>query len=185
MQKRIKSLTFFFLLIFFGSCDNYSDTKIFFSSDKEEYKIGNDLVLTLNMIPVNEKKRVKLYSDLSNIDINGIFKFKRNPGESMEYRYEKVKKTITTEEYPRIISYYISPKDPLKFDLKGKITENDTSYIIHFASIKTKYFINKKKYSDAETFGFEGFCEPVNSPIGYSYEDFITFLPIIIKEDED
>lgn len=65
----------------------------------------------------------------------------------------------------------------LKTNLIGKLRNR-----IDFPSIETTFYIDKEKYLEAESFGFKGYCEPINALIGYSYEDFISFLPIKIKE---
>lgn len=181
MYRTIKIVVCFFLFIFFGGCDNYNDTRIEFSSDKTEYKIGDDIVLTLNIIPTKGAKQIKIYSDLSNTNIDGVLKFKRNPNEGLDYRFEKVKKITGAKKKPQILKYNITSENPLKYDIKGKILENDTAYIIDFSSIETTYFINKNKYSEAEIFGFEGNCAPIHAPFGYSYEDYIEFFSITIK----
>lgn len=181
-MKNLFKTFVYFVVIFLMGCDDYSETKIFFSSDKSEYTIGDDIILSLNMKPLKAKKRIKIYSDLNNVKIDGYLKYNRNPNDNIQYRFKKIKKIIDAKENRKINKYDISSKNPLKYAIKGKITQNDTAYIIDFSSIKTKFYINKIEYSEAELFGFEGFCEPINAPFGYSYEDFIDFIPIIIKE---
>lgn len=181
MKNLFKSIIYL-VSIFLMGCDDYSETKIFFSSDKSEYTIGDNIILSLNIKPLKAEKQIKIYSDLSNVKIDGYLKYNRNPNDDIQYRFRKIKKIINAEENRKIHKYNISSKNPLEYTIKGKVTQNDTAYIIDFSSIKTKFYINKIEYSEAEIFGFEGFCEPINAPFGYSYEDFIDFIPIVIKE---
>ena len=182
MRENFKIVVGLFLIILFNGCDNYSETNMFFSSDKAEYTIGEDIILTLHIIPEKRNKRIKFYSDLSNIEIDGLLRSKRNPEEGLKYKYEKVKKDINKIENREILQYRLSPESPLEYDIKGKLTLNENYYKIDFPSIETTFYIDKEKYLEAESFGFKGYCEPINAPIGYSYEDFIDFLPIKIKE---
>lgn len=182
MKENFKIIAVFVLIIVCNSCDTYSETDMFFSTDKTEYTIGDDIILTLHIIPENKDKRIKIYSDLSNIEIDGLLRSKRNPEEDLKYKYEKVKKDINKKENREILQYQLFPESPLEYEIKGKITLKENYYIIDFPSIETTFYIDKEKYLEAESFGFKGFCEPINAPFGYSYEDFIDFLPIKIKE---
>jgi len=178
-MKNSKILIF---LLFFWSCDEYSDTRIFFSSDKSEYIVGDDLILILNIETSKQKKNIKLYSDLNNLEIDGLLKYKGNTNEKNKYKIKKIRKNMEVDRNFEIQRHSISFDNPLKFKIIGKIKQNDTSYIIDFPSLKTQFYVNKKDYLEAELFGFEGFFEPINPPFGYSYEDFLDFYPIVIKE---
>src|SRR5690606_28424028 len=93
-MKNSKILIF---LLFFWSCDEYSDTRIFFSSDKSEYIVGDDLILILNIETSKQKKNIKLYSDLNNLEIDGLLKYKGNTNEKNKYKIKKIRKNMEVD----------------------------------------------------------------------------------------
>lgn len=67
--------TFLLLLsqIFFGCGDNTS-IKLYFSTDKEEYVVGDDIYLDINIISENQqKKEIKILHNLKNVELWMMF----------------------------------------------------------------------------------------------------------------
>src|SRR5690606_36080313 len=115
MLKKIIAPVYMLMILFVSGCDDYSETKIFFTSDKDIYEVGDTIILVINVITEKEAKRIKAYSDLSNFNIEGFLKYERASSDEIQYRYERTeKRLVKPTENPKVLIYDISYENPFK-----------------------------------------------------------------------
>jgi len=178
-------MKYFFIIILFITlfgCDDFVETNRFFTSDKLEYMAGDTIKLTIN-ITSNKKKKLRFYKSLKNIEISSSLSVTDTiNGEFSETKTANgLKEENVIREENEIVIYYTSPRRPFIKTIEGLISENETNFEINFIKYGLKITIDKAKYFKSNSFGFTGFCIPINGSFGESFEDYIDYYPIELK----
>ena len=65
-------LTYFLFLILTFSCNknDFSDTEMYFTTDKETYKTDDTFEITALIYPKNGEKKIRLFKNLNNLKIS-------------------------------------------------------------------------------------------------------------------
>ena len=183
----MKTVIYFILTLLLCSCgktDNFYDLERFFTTDKEVYKVGDSIFITINLVPEKQLKEINLYKNLKNIEIGTIFhkEYKLQNGDTTFFATQNgIKENVKLKNDTVIESIKISKQEPYKKTLRGYISEDEKNFIIEFPDYGLKSIIDKEEYKKSLDFGFTGHCMPIYGEFGASYEEFIDFKSIKIK----
>ncbi len=166
--------------------DSFSGIESYFTTDKNEYKDGDTILLTINLVNNNNTSReVRLYSNLKNINIWSNYLsqcFPNHPDLCKDYD-PKMIEDIKKEKIDSDIQTYILTKEKsYSTTLQGSVSENETQFIINFPEYGFKSIVDKDIYKKSEDFGFTGHLRPINPSGTDSLEDFIAFKSIKLIE---
>jgi hypothetical protein len=156
--------------------DDFTNCQRFFLTDKDEYQVGDTILLTAVIIPDNEKKTIKVLRDFSNLEFRVLYQFKSNTPDSTKYnidwRRDTTKKRYQNSQYDKFI---ITKQNPYKQTFKGLFSFDTLTkeYKIEFKDYGYSFHFSKNEYNYFETFGFSGIWYPVRPIIGASLEEFI------------
>ena len=157
-------------------CDDFVNCQRFFLTDKDEYQVGDTVLLTAVIVPDKEKKTIKVLRDFSNLEFNVSYQFKTDTPDSIKYnidwRRDRTKKRYQNSQYDKFI---ITKQNPYKHTFKGLFSLDTLTneYKIDFKDYGYSFHFTKKEYKYFETFGFSGIWYPVRPVILASLEEFI------------
>jgi hypothetical protein len=156
--------------------DDFTYCQRFFLTDKDEYQVGDTILLTVVIIPDNEKKTIKIFRDFSNLEFNVSYQFKSNTPDSTKYnidwRRDTRKKRYQNSQYDKFV---ITKKNPYKHTFKGQFSFDTLTnkYKVEFKDYGYSFYFSKNEYNYFETFGFSGIWYPVRPIIGASLEESV------------
>ena len=157
--------------------DDFENCQRFFLTDKDEYQVGDTILLTAVIIPDKEKKTINVLRDFSNLEFNVSYQFNSDTPDSTKYdidwrRRDTTKKRYQNNDYDKFI---ITKQNPYKHTFKGLFTFDTLTnkYKIYFKDYGYSFHFTKKEYNYFETFGFSGIWYPLRPIIGASLEEFI------------
>jgi hypothetical protein len=102
--------------LFGGRGENLHDCRITIALDKDEYRVGDPITMTVRIIPTN-RKSLTLFSDLSkSVFISGLrpVVLPRRTGATSRHKF--------------------SPEEPLEFRISGTVKRHDESTAIDFGA---------------------------------------------------
>jgi hypothetical protein len=167
---------FFILFIVFSSCeyDNFYDTERFIYTDKEEYKAGDKIELSLKIGTKKGQKRIRLYENFKNLEIS-FSTFNEDTGNQNYSSHTglNLKKT-------KIVEYTISKDKPLIVKLEGKLLDKKDSVILVFPKLNFKKSFKKELFYKS-SLRIHGLCNPINPEIGASIEEYFEVKDVKVK----
>jgi hypothetical protein len=177
----MKKIFYLILLSALISCDsdNFYETDRIISTDKTEYKIGEEFEIKLTISPLKEEKEIKIYENFKNLEISfalvneqkGIHNEDWSQKSGVLLKETKINKIIISKENPFIKSF------------KGKITEIKNIIEITIPELKLIAKFDKSKLKDGTLIRIHGFCNPINPEFGASLEEFFESKDIQIKTE--
>ena len=156
--------------------DDFVNCQRFFLTDKDEYQVGDTILITAVITPDKEKKAIKIFRDFSNLEFNVSYQFKSDTPDSIKYnidwRRDTTKKRYQNSQYDKFV---ITKQNPYKHTFKGLFSFDTLTneYIIEFKEYGYSFHFSKNEYNYFETFGFSGIWYPVRPVIGASLEESI------------
>jgi len=160
-------LTYFLLLILTFSCNknDFSETEMYFTTDKETYKTGDGFEITLLIYPKDGEKKIRILKNLNNVKIS----FHSNvevSGFSQELKKYFIEgPSLTQDESEYLDEFTISNTKPFKKTFKGKISENKQKIILEIPELKISDSIEKSKLLVNPKITIKGNCHTVYSGI--------------------
>jgi len=156
--------------------DNFYKTERFFQTDKVSYQVGDEIELTVFIVPENDQKEIRFYDNYKNLEISfslindekGIYN-----GSWTKRSYEFLKDTTTTE-------FIITKAKPFKKTLLGKISATDDEVIIEIPELNFRDGLPKSDFDENTKVRIHGLCNPIDPEIGASIEEFIEVKDIKI-----
>ncbi|HEX8576744.1 MAG TPA: phage tail protein [Flavobacterium sp.] len=169
-------VAYFLLIILFLSCgsDNFYDTQRIILTDKTEYKIGDDIELTLKISTRKDNKTIRLYENFKNLEVSfSTFNEEKGNQNVSLNSGANLKKT-------KIFEKVISKNNSFIVKFKGKILETDESIILSFPELNFKVTFRKDDLTDDSLIRIHGFCNPINPEFGASLEEYFEVKDIKI-----
>lgn len=177
----IKSLRYVLLLGLLLSCkyDNFYDTVRILSTDKTVYNIGDEIKITMKILPLKGEKEIKVYENYKNID----FSFSIINNKDIYNGYWS--SNTSGKQLPKssIKTLIITKESPFIADFIGNITIKEDSVYIKFPKLNNYKVVFKKDiFNNADTFiRIHGISYPINPEPGASIEEFFTTEDIKIN----
>ena len=160
-------LTYFLLLILTFSCNknDFSETEMYFTTDKETYKTDDNFEITALIYPKNGEKKIRIFKNLNNIKIS----FHSNV-EGQEFSQELRKyfiegPSLTEDESEYLDEFTISKTQPFKKTFKGVISENKEKIIFEISELNISDSIEKSELLSNPKITIKGNCHTVYSGI--------------------
>lgn len=178
----MNKVIFFLILtsITLTSCksDNFYETKRYFKTDKNEYEVGDKIILTVMIRPIKEAKTIRLYDNYSNIGIsfalmNSEMKMHNDRWTEWTGRNlpkNKIQEITITHEKPFLKQYEIIIREEMDSIF---LTIPEFNYNVSFAK-------NDVLHPDTRV-RIHGFCNPINPEFGASLEEYFEVKDIKIK----
>ena len=166
-MKKIILLTLFSPIL---SCntDNFYDTNRIITTDKKEYKIGDDFEIKLSISPKKEAKEIRIYENFKNLEIS--FALVNEQKEILNEDWSQNSGLLLKET--KIKNLVIYKEKPFIKIFKGKITEKGNFVEIRIPELKMVARFEKSKLKDETLVRVHGFCNPINPEFGASLEEY-------------
>ncbi|MBT8385760.1 MAG: hypothetical protein KJO83_08600, partial [Bacteroidia bacterium] len=139
-------LTFSLLLILTFSCNknDFSDTEMYFTTDKETYRTNDNFEITVVVSPKNREKKIRVFKNLNNLKIS--FHSKVGLGFTQELKTHFLEgPSLTRDDSEYIDEYTISKTQPFKMSFKGTISERNQKIIFEIPELKVTDSIKKSE----------------------------------------
>lgn len=193
MLKLLKFIVIFFIFFvvivkisnLFDKSDYFYDCNLKLTTNKESYKIGEKIHLTIEINPKNDRKKIRMYKNLKNIILYPTFHriYDAAKPELGLCSYPSLIKNIRKEKKEDdIVTYLLTPSESFKHTFNGFIEYDKSNDLItiNFRDFGYKCQFLGKDYDNSINFGFSGQCYPINpSPVD-SFEDYFNFKQIKI-----
>ena len=166
------------LLSILPSCtvDRFWDTKIYITTSKVEYEIGDTLDVTLNIETVDEEKVIRVYDNYRNTSISFAL---INSSENV-LNEEWSQWSMRTLPRSRINEIKITPDQPFIKTFKGMILNHGDSIKISFPELNLDVVYSKARLQ-RDSLRIHGFCMPINPDSADSLEDYFEIKDVKIK----
>lgn len=166
----MKKIFYLILLSILISCnsDNFYGTDRIISTDKSEYKIGDEFEIKLTISPLKKEKEIKIYENFKNLEISFAL-VNEQKGIQNEDWSQKSGDLLKKTKINKII---ISKKKPFIKTFKGKIIEIKNTIEITIPELNLIFKFDKSKLKDGTLIRIHGFCNPINPEFGASLEEY-------------
>ncbi|HEU5291899.1 MAG TPA: hypothetical protein VFU05_14715 [Cyclobacteriaceae bacterium] len=174
-MRTIYILTFVSIL---SSCtsDNFYDTRRIISTDKDQYKIGDNFEITLTIVPTDNEKKIRIYDNYKNLEISFALV---NPSKGILNDDWSLHSGQSLSD-SKIIDLKISKQKPFTKTFKGKIIDNKTTLTLSIPELKMTATFDKEKVTDGTYIRVHGFCNPIDPEFGASLEEYFDVKDIRI-----
>lgn len=179
MNKITSLLILVALIITSCESDNFYETERYFRTDKTEYEIGDTIILTALIRPIEETKTIRLYDNYSNIEISFAL---MNPELKMQ-NDEWTDRTGRNLSKNKINELTITRKESFIKNYEAVISEENDNIFIAIPKMDYKVSLNKTSVLHPKTrVRIHGFCNPINPEFGASLEEYFEVKDIRIRE---
>ncbi|WP_066434114.1 hypothetical protein [Chryseobacterium sp. CCH4-E10] len=177
----IKNLFILFSVISLSACksDNFYDTTRELKTDKDIYKVGDEIRITMKIIPQKDKKDIRVYENYKNIDFSfslvndskNIYNGYWSATSGKHLPLSKIKKLTITKE------------NPLNVEFVGKIYVEKEFVSILFPRINNyKVRFKKELVEDSNTIiRIHGISNPISPELGAPVEEYFNTKDFRIK----
>lgn len=158
-----KTFPIFLLLISIFSCskNDFYDTKLYFVTDKEIYRVNNSFKLTIFIYPTKKEKTIRFNKNLNNLNIS-FMSTKEQLGFNQELKKHFIEgPRLFGDDSKYIDEYIISMKKPFKKTLNGTITELKNKIVIKIPELKISDSIDKSILIKNNRIIIKGNCRSV------------------------
>ena len=179
----MNNITLFWILIAITltSCksDNFYETERYFKTDKNEYVVGDKMMLTATVRPIKETKTIRLYDNYSNIEIS----FALMNSEMNMHNSRWTERTGRNLPKNKINEITITQDEPFIKQHEINISEEMDSIFLTIPEFnyKVSFFKNDVLHPNTKV-RIHGFCNPINPEFGASLEEYFEVKDIKIKE---
>ena len=160
-------LTYLLLLILTFSCNknDFSDTEMYFTTDKETYKTDDTFEITVLIYPKNGEKKIRIFKNLNNLKIS-FHSNVEDLGFSQELKKYFIEgPSLTEDESEYLDEFTISKTQPFKKTFKGVISENKEKIIFEIPELNILDSIEKSELLLNPKITIKGNCHTVYSGI--------------------
>lgn len=167
----MKNYLYLIVLLFIVSCDtdNYYDTERSISLEKEAFAVGDSLIITFEVSPLEGSKTVKVYKNFKNIE----FSFSLINEEKNIYNGDWTKSSSDFLEVSDIKELLITKDDPLVVVHKGRISIDGQNLYLEFPEINYNVKFKKDLFEDGKTLiRVHARCLPIKPEIGASLDEY-------------
>lgn len=170
-MKNILTYSLFLILTFSCKSNDFSDTEMYFVTDKKTYRVNNNFEITVLISPENGEKKIRIFKNLNNLKIS--FHLKNGElGFSQELKKHFIEgPSLTGDDSEYIDEYAISKTQPFKKTFKGTISENNEKIVFKIAELNITDSLEKSELYKSSTITIKGNCHTVYSGIE---ENFIS-----------
>lgn len=176
MRKKI--IVMFIVSILFTSCfesDNFINTERVILTDKEMYRIGDTLKITLKVTPKEKQKKIKVYENFKNIK----FFFSLSDTDNNKFVENTSQDNLIDTD---IMELNITKENPLIVNYNGIISEAENKIIIDFSEIDFQISFEKSFFQKKDSYlKIHGICLPIKAQIGAAIEEYFKANEIKIK----
>lgn len=163
-------LTILLILVFSCSKNDFVDTELNFEIDKETYRVNDTFELTIVISPIQKEKTIRLYKNLSNLDISF-----ESTEEQLGFNQELKKRFIEGppifgDDSEYVDKFDITKETPFEKILYGTISELKDKIVFEIPELKISNGIDKSILLKNPTITIEGNCRTV---YGGGVESFI------------
>ena len=164
-------LTYYLLLIFTFSCNSndFSDTEMYFVTDKETYNVNDTFEITVVISPRNGEKKIRILKNLNNLKVS--FHLKNGElGFSQELKKRFIEgPSLTGDDSEYIDEYTISKTQPFQKSFKGTVSGNKENIVFKIAELNITDSLEKSELIKNPTITIKGNCQTVYSGIEESF----------------
>jgi len=174
-----------FYLLYLGlvsvSCqsDNFYQTTRYFITDKQEYNVGEIVVLEAFIKPEKDQKSIRFYRNFKNLQIS----FTLMNDSAKKFNSEWTAWTGENLSETDIIEYSITQEKPFQKTYKIRIEEEGDSLTLSIPEMNYHSAFESKLVFDKRTIvRIHGFCSPIDPEIGASLEEYFDVKDIRINK---
>ena len=174
----MKTIYFLAFATTLSSCssDDFHNTKIIISTDRDQYRVGDNFDLTLTISPVDNKKKIRVYDNYKNLEIS--FALVDESRGIQNEDWSKHSGQFLNDS--KIIEVTIDKDKPFTKTFKGIIIDDQTMVTLSIPELKMKVSFDKKKVLSGTSIRVHGFCNPIEPGLGDSLEDYFEVKDIKI-----
>jgi len=166
--------------------DNFYNCIRTFKTDKEKYKPGDTIKLTVVLATTLEKKEVKIFQDFENLDINLSL---LRPCDLDKPEFGDCSfPSLMTESRPKkvgtnVLTVTIDNDNPYEHTFFGMVSYDTVaaSFTITFKDYGYSCSFRKQDYEESNSLRFYGIWYPIKAEIGASLEETIEYKPIELE----
>ncbi|PKQ46302.1 hypothetical protein [Confluentibacter flavum] len=169
-MKNVLAYSLLLILTFSCNSNDFSDTEMYFQTDKEAYRLNDDFEITVVIFPKNGENKIRIFKKFNNLKIS--FHLKNSESEfSQELKKHFIEgPSLTGDDSKYIDEYTISQTQPFKKSFKGTISENEGIVVFKIPELNISESIEKSELFENPEIIITGNCHTVYSSI---QEDFI------------
>ena len=150
-MKNILAYSILLILIFSCNQNDFSDTELYFLTDKASYSVNDYFKITVVVSLKNGEKKIRIKKNLNNLKIS-FHATSTKLGFSQELKKHFIEgPSLTKDESEYIDEFTISKTHPFKKTFKGQISESKESIILEIPELniidsvaKSKLLVNPK-----------------------------------------
>ena len=170
-MKKIFAYSLLLILTFSCSEGDFSDTEMYFETDKETYKANDNFEITVVVSPKNGEKKIRVFKNFINLKIS--FQTKdEGLGFSRVVRNQFIELPSSARNDSEYIDEYtISSSQPFKRTFKGTISETEQKIIFRILELNLTDSLEKSEVLRNSIITINGSYQTVYSGIE---ENFIS-----------
>ena len=169
IQKRCSTycmkniLTSSLILVLFISCNHndFSNTKKYFTTNKDTYRIGDSIEFTVLITPLQKEKTIRFRKKFENLKLSFAYGQKEiSLHEVLKEPFIEVRK-IKENESSYFDKYIITENKPFKKTFKGNIYESKTNIYIKIPELEITDSIKKSVLKVKPIITLQGYCKSI------------------------
>lgn len=168
------------VMLLFNSCksDDFENTKRVITTDKEEYRIGDQFELTLTIYPLEGEKQIRIYKNYKNLEISFALV---GPSKGIQNEDWSPHSGQSLKE-SEIMEISVSKDKPFTKTFVGKIEDRNSEVVLSIPELNLLAPFNKAKILDGTSVRIHGFCNPISPVFADALEDYFEVKDIRIVD---
>ncbi|WP_200979156.1 hypothetical protein [Echinicola sp. 20G] len=164
-MKKLLSYSLLLILTFSCNANDFSDTEMYFETDKETYSPNEKFEIIVNISPKQGEKKIRILKNFNNIKIS-FYTEDGNLGFSEILKDKFIEgRSLFEDESKYIDEFIISKSEPFNKAFEGSITESKKKIFFEIPELNIKDSLNKSELINNPTIIIKGNCSSVYNGI--------------------